>query len=220
MTERDLNQDGGRANPSSYPAYHENRTSLNQGTPSSNLGASSQSADASGGAMKQRLAEDLQSVKETAKTQLNEATHAAEQMAVEHKNVIANKLSGIAGAVEKVADELEQGDQRDIGRIARSIGSSVRGFSDDIKDRDLSQVARIAEDFGRKQPLAFLGLAAMAGLAASRFLKASADTATTPSREPMASQAVYPPSTTTTPLGMQPSSSPSFNQTSEDRFNG
>jgi ElaB/YqjD/DUF883 family membrane-anchored ribosome-binding protein len=219
MTERDLNQDGGRANPSSYPAYHENRTSFNQGQPQ-------HTSEASGGAMKQRLAEDLQSVKETAKSQLADASHAAEQMAAEHKNVIADKLGGIAGAVEKVAAELEQGDQRDVGRIARTIGSSVRSFSEDIKDRDLSEVARMAEDFGRKQPLAFLGLAAMAGLAASRFLKASSEGTSTgsskpmTSQEPMTSQAVYPQPAASTSLGMQPASNPSLNQTSEDRFNG
>lgn len=32
----------------------------------------------------------------------------------------------------------------------------------------------MAEDFGRKQPLAFLSMAAIAGLAASRFLTSSA----------------------------------------------
>jgi hypothetical protein len=35
-------------------------------------------------------------------------------------------------------------------------------------------MAGMAEEFGRKQPLAFLGVAALAGLAGSRFLTASA----------------------------------------------
>ncbi len=47
-----------------------------------------------------------------------------------------------------------------------------------MEGRDLGEVATMAEEFGRKQPLAFLGIAALAGLAASRFLTASAKRST------------------------------------------
>lgn len=83
-------------------------------------------------------------------------------------------MSGVALAIGKVADELERGDDPELGKLARNIGTSMKKFSDDIQDRSLGEIAGMAEDFGRKQPLAFLGVAAMAGLAASRFLTASA----------------------------------------------
>jgi hypothetical protein len=76
--------------------------------------------------------------------------------------------------MEKVAGELESGDNRDIGKLTRNLGDNLRSASDRIQDRSIGEIASMAEDFGRKQPLAFLSIAAIAGLAASRFLTASA----------------------------------------------
>jgi ElaB/YqjD/DUF883 family membrane-anchored ribosome-binding protein len=192
MTERDLTPDRGGVTTSGYPRFHET-----QETPNPNQTASTPAKSATG-ELAGKVSDDIASVKQTAKDQLSGATEKANEIAVAQKNVIASKLGGVAAAMEKVAAELEQGDQRDIGRLTRTVGSSMRTFSDDIKDRSLGEVAQMAEDFGRKQPFAFLGLAAIAGLAASRFLTASAD------RQASASSAS---DTTSSPIG-------------EDRFNG
>jgi len=58
------------------------------------------------------------------------------------------------------------------------MGKSVQRIAKDLEGKDLGAVATMAEDFGRKQPLAFLGAAALAGLAASRFLTATANRST------------------------------------------
>jgi hypothetical protein len=82
-------------------------------------------------------------------------------------------VSGIAAAFEKVGAELEASDQRQVGRYAREIGSSVAAVAKRIEGKDLGEIATLAENFGRRQPMAFLGIAALAGLTASRFLIAS-----------------------------------------------
>jgi ElaB/YqjD/DUF883 family membrane-anchored ribosome-binding protein len=176
---------------SSYASFKEQTTS-----PSSdgqNLDQNTQNKPASSSSaakvdLRSKVSEDMRSVQQTAKDGMSQATDKALDMAGNQKNFLAEQMSGIAAAMEKVGGELEQGDQAQIGSLAKTIGSSVRKFSEDIKDRDLGEVAGMAEEFGRKQPFAFLGVAAIAGLAASRFLTASshryhgksAETATAP----------------------------------------
>lgn len=167
--------------------------------------------------IKQKLSDDVQSAKKFAKNELSDVSEKAQATATEQKNVIATKMNGVAFAVEKVADELEQGENRDIGRLARSVGSSMKTFSNDIQDRSLGEVAGMAEDFGRRQPLAFLGLATIAGLAASRFLIASAGT----TNQATAKEPSKTPSLEPQPLGITPSgSTPARVAGTEGRFDG
>ncbi|OAP36464.1 nutrient deprivation-induced protein [Sinorhizobium glycinis] len=124
--------------------------------------------------LQQAVREDLDELRQFAGEQTEEAKEAVSRMAEDEKNLTARQLSGVATALEKVGGELEQSDQRALGRYAKQMGSSLQGFARDIEGRNLGEIAGMAEDFGRKQPLAFLGMAAIAGLAASRFLTASA----------------------------------------------
>ncbi|PDT80452.1 nutrient deprivation-induced protein [Sinorhizobium sp. BJ1] len=138
-------------------------------------GAGSSGAEgATDRSLQQAVREDLDELRQFADERTEEAKEAVSQIAEEEKNLTARQLSSVAMALEKVGGELEQTDQRALGRYAKRMGSSLQGFARDIEGRDLSDIAGMAEDFGRKQPLAFLGMAAIAGLAASRFLTASA----------------------------------------------
>jgi hypothetical protein len=124
--------------------------------------------------LKDKATEDLQQVRDLAEDQAQRAMDKGVEIASEQKNFVARQLSGIATALEKVGGELERGDQSAVGQYARELGSSAKKFATDIKDRDLGEIATMAEDFGRRQPAAFLGIAALAGFAASRFVTASA----------------------------------------------
>ncbi|MDP9840496.1 ElaB/YqjD/DUF883 family membrane-anchored ribosome-binding protein [Neorhizobium huautlense] len=133
-----------------------------------------QPAQPSAAELKTKVAEDVQSVTDFARNEATAATDKAKDAATDQKNVIAHKLGDVAMAMEKVAAELEGGENRDIGRLTRNLGNNLRSASDSIQDRSLGEIAGMAEDFGRKQPLAFLSIAAIAGLAASRFITSSA----------------------------------------------
>lgn len=107
--------------------------------------------------------------------QANQAKRAAMRAVDDEKSALARQLRGLAGAMEKVGSELRQSEQPALGRYTQHIGHSIGRLARDCENRELGEIAAMAEDFGRKQPLAFLGIAAIAGLAASRFLSASAE---------------------------------------------
>ncbi len=189
MTDKDLGQGVRGTTPSTYPSFKDQATSYGDGQasqqaatptgpsqtgPSQASPSQPTSSQPSRIDIKQKVSEDIRSVQQTAQDTLSSAQEKAKEAAANQKNIVAEKVGGLAAAMDKIGGELEQGEQADIGRMTRNLGSTLQRFSDDIKDRDLGQIAGMAEDFGRKQPLAFLGLAAIAGLAASRFLTASA----------------------------------------------
>lgn len=185
MTERDLNRGSGFT-PGSSPTSGSNTPGTTGGASGSTVKATatdaahaaSATAAQTGNDLKQKLNEDWQSAKSAAQSEIGHAKQFAQNTADEQKNFAAERVSGFAAAIEKVGNELEQGDQRDqreIGRYAKQIGSSIHRFADDMKDKDMAQIAGMAEDFGRRQPAAFIGIAALAGFAASRFLTATTE---------------------------------------------
>jgi hypothetical protein len=132
--------------------------------------------------LKDKAQEDFSQIRQAASDQTQAAMDMAAEKAADQKNVVARQLSGVAQALEKVGSEMERGEQQTLGQYTRDLGSSARRIAEDIRDRDLGEVAAIAEDFGRRQPAAFLGLAALAGFAASRFVMASAQRRTSSQR--------------------------------------
>lgn len=110
---------------------------------------------------------------EQARAQLGQAAEKVKGMASEQKDFVAGQLESVATAVSRVADELRAEDAATAG-YARSIADGMRRLSDTVRDRDVDDLVHVAEDFGRRQPAAFMGAAALAGFAASRFLFASA----------------------------------------------
>jgi len=136
--------------------------------------------------LKQKLDEDVTAVKETVQDVAHKATDKAAEVAERQKSYAADQIGRIAGALERVGEELKSEDAAAIGGYTSQLGASARQFADKVKDKNFSEIAGVAEDFGRRQPLAFLGLAAVAGLAASRFLMASksSSTATSPNAAP------------------------------------
>lgn len=150
-------------------------------------GSGSQSNDLSGGRVRQMessgtgsqdikelLQEDFSDLKQAAEDKTTEMTQAATRAVTDQKNFAARHVSNLAVAIKKIGTELEQSDEPEIGRYTRQMGASVEQFARDIEDRKIGEIASMVEDFGRRQPVAFLGIAAIAGFAASRFLGASA----------------------------------------------
>jgi hypothetical protein len=125
------------------------------------------------GDLKAKLSEDVSDVTDAIKDGANSGMQKVNAAVSDQANFAAEQIAGIALALKKVGAELENEDQPHVGRYARQIGESVQSIAQNMEGRDLGEIAGMAERFGRKQPLAFLGAAALAGLAASRFLTAS-----------------------------------------------
>lgn len=126
------------------------------------------------GAVTQRAAEDVRELRHQAEAKVGEAAEKAKSFATDQKSLAAGQITGVASAITKVADELDGSDQATIARYARDLASGISSVGKTIEDRDVDDLMTMAQDFGRKQPLAFLGAAALAGFVASRFAMASA----------------------------------------------
>jgi ElaB/YqjD/DUF883 family membrane-anchored ribosome-binding protein len=108
-----------------------------------------------------------------AKAQIGEVAEKAKGLATEQKDLITGQLSGVSDALQKVASELEQQDQSSAQYI-RMVADGAARLTSTVRNNDVDQILSMAQDFGRKQPVAFMGVAALLGFAASRFALASA----------------------------------------------
>ena len=112
-------------------------------------------------------------ITEQAKAQIAEQADKFKGMAGEQKDLFAEQIGGVASAMDKVADELASSNSPN-ARYARMVADNAGKMSSTIRDNDVDALFDMAQDFGRRQPAAFLGAAALLGFAASRFLMASA----------------------------------------------
>jgi hypothetical protein len=124
--------------------------------------------------LKDEATTQASAVADEAKAEIGKLADKAKGMAAEQKEFVAGQIGSVADAVQKVAGELEANDATTAG-YARTIADTVTSFSDTVKNKDVDELLSMAEDFGKKQPVAFMGAAALLGFAASRFLLASAN---------------------------------------------
>jgi hypothetical protein len=117
---------------------------------------SASNPNAQGGVMnrvKESAAAQLSSQKERATEGLGSIATAVRQSSEPLRN---NKQDMIAEYVEKAADQLEQ-------------------FSTRLRERDVNDLVKDAQQFARRRPALFVGAAFVAGVAAARFLKSSSE---------------------------------------------
>lgn len=121
----------------------------------------------------EEVKEQAAALGEEARSQLADATEKAKGLAGDQKALLAEQLGGVSGALQKVAGELESSGDAG-GRYVRMIADGADKLTATVRDNDVDKIIGIAQDFGRKQPVAFMGAAALLGFVASRFVMASA----------------------------------------------
>ncbi|WP_299971068.1 hypothetical protein [uncultured Roseobacter sp.] len=99
------------------------------------------------------------------------AASAAKDQADTAKSSVADEMSGVASALRTAAEEMRSGSpqERTFGQIAEGLADA----SEAMRNKDLSEMVQDVSAFARKNPLVFLGGAALIGFAATRFAKAS-----------------------------------------------
>jgi len=113
-------------------------------------------------------------LKSEAASAAGEVRERAWSYATEQKQHAAAHIGGVASALRKVSDDLESEDEtRMVARYGRTLAGGLDDLSETIKAKNLEDLMAAAESFGRRQPAAFLGAAALLGFAASRFAMAS-----------------------------------------------
>lgn len=131
--------------------------------------------------VKEQAASDMKTLQREAGEQVSAAADKAKSFAEEQKNFLASQINGVAGAVSKVAEELDRSEQSAVARYARDLGNGLSAFGRQVEGNDMDHLMAKGQAFGREQPLAFLGAAALAGFVASRFAVASAHRSQRPS---------------------------------------
>jgi hemerythrin superfamily protein len=95
----------------------------------------------------------------------------------DQQHFLAAQIGNVAQALHKTAQQLgeQDQDQSALAQYTNQAADGLERFSHNLRDRELSSVIGQVEDFARRQPMAFIGGAAVLGFLASRFLKSSAE---------------------------------------------
>lgn len=125
------------------------------------------------GEITSEAAAQVEQLTDKGKEQLSQAADKVRGVAAEQKDLLAAQVGGVADAMERVASDLESSNGAS-AHYARMIADNAEKLSNSIRDNSVDQLVGMAQDFGRRQPAAFIGAAALLGFAASRFLMASA----------------------------------------------
>lgn len=105
--------------------------------------------------------------KDTAETIKSKVHAHAEQS----KESVAEEVSSVSSALRSASDEMRAGSPQE--QIVGQVAGTLADVSDSIRGQDIGDMVNSATDFARRNPLVFLGGAALFGFAAARYAKAS-----------------------------------------------
>jgi len=117
--------------------------------------------------------------KETIKTKTKEVVAQAKEYGGEYaqhgKEQAANRIRGFSESMRQTANRFEQEEDPNIARYTRLLAEKLENAATYVRERDLKQLQEDGEKLARQHPAVFFGGMFVVGLAAARFLKASAD---------------------------------------------
>lgn len=121
---------------------------------------------------KAAFAERAGELRETARSSLHDAKAAVAGQSEAAKDQAAEELSRTAHGLETAAQELEGSPFQQ--ELLREAADGLKQISRAVSGKSVGAMVEDISDFGRHNPLAFLGGAALAGFALARFARASA----------------------------------------------
>ena len=130
-------------------------------------------ADSVAADVKQKAGETKNHVVSQLKDVRNEVTDQAKSGLQGGRQQVASQVGGVASAVQQFSEQLGNEDHPHLAQYTKKFGSQVEGVADYLENRDLGDIVSDVEGFARRQPVAFVGLSLVLGLAAARFLKSS-----------------------------------------------
>jgi hypothetical protein len=115
------------------------------------------------------VSEAAQVAKERAHAVWDDAKETTRSKLNEKKDVAAQGLGDVAGALRDAAQRRDDGDG--LARLGTSAADGLERLSGALRNKDVGTMLRDVESFARQQPVAFFGLALAAGFLAIRFVK-------------------------------------------------
>lgn len=119
-----------------------------------------------------RLKEQASGFGDMAKDVASQASDKLKDTMAQTKGAGADYVGNLAETIRRAAKEFDN-DLPIAGKYIRKAAAQVENVSASMRSGDFNDLFENAQTFARRQPTAFLGLAALAGFAAVRFLKSS-----------------------------------------------
>ena len=130
-----------------------------------------ETADEARRAASETWKDTAEQARQTAGAAADEARRRAEREAERGKAMGAGQLHQWASALDRAADELGSGTLQ--GQLLRQASDGLDDVARSVEGRSVGEMVEAVADFGRRNPLAFVGSAMVAGFALARFATAS-----------------------------------------------
>jgi hypothetical protein len=125
------------------------------------------------GQLRSALSEASAGAKEAGQNVVSRAKHEAQSFFNGKRDAVTTAMSNFAEATRQVAQTMRDRDDATIARYTESVADQVEGLALYVESLEPGKVIRDIEATARRQPLLFYGGLFVAGLALSRFLRAS-----------------------------------------------
>jgi hypothetical protein len=116
----------------------------------------------------------MERAKEKAAEVAREAKQRGKQRAEQGREAASERIQTLAGAVEDVASRLRERDQT-LADFAETLAQRATGLADNLRNRNIDDLARDAQDLARRSPGLFFAGSVVAGVVLARLLKVSAE---------------------------------------------
>lgn len=112
-----------------------------------------------------------ENLKNTAQDVAGTVSQEAQHYADQTKETAADEVKSVASALRTAAEDLRSGSPQE--RTFSQIADGLADASEAIRGKDLGELVNDLNGFAKRNPMVFLGSAALIGFAATRFAKAS-----------------------------------------------
>ena len=116
-----------------------------------------------------------ESLAETAMSAVEQARSAASEKIEEQKNAASQSIDSFAQAVRRASDELRDQDQTAAAQLIQQAAGGLESLARTLSNQSLGDMINTVRDFGRRNPVALAGGAALLGLALGRVARTAAD---------------------------------------------
>lgn len=122
---------------------------------------------------KEQVGQARERVKGEAATFAQGARERAVGALEERQHKVTGAMGDFANAIRRAGDELSQSNQGMAAQLLSRGADSIEGLTRTLDGKTPGEMLDAVRDFGRRHPLAFIGGAALIGLAVGRFVRSS-----------------------------------------------
>lgn len=113
--------------------------------------------------------------KEQAKGLASQAAEKGKSAINQQKDSVVEQVDSVSGAIRTAADRLQEDGQSQTGYYVGMVADQIESFGRQLRSKDANTLIRDMENLSRRSPGLFFAGALLAGFAAARFMKSSAE---------------------------------------------